>query len=163
MNAWAITFEHDDLYECFTDSAENSWAEWLEGRLQSKEYFEAKGYRCVEVKVTEKPAQPESAEPVAWLHHCSDNEDKEFRCVDFDSHHALSVHRGDIPLYAKPTTTTDNGMVRVPVEPNEAMQEAARNVSAGYPYKPVSDGQRLGYLQVGLIWKAMLEAAKEKK
>ena len=57
MNAWAITFEHDDLYECFTDSAENSWAEWLEGRLQSKEYFEAKGYRCVEVKVTEKPEQ----------------------------------------------------------------------------------------------------------
>ena len=74
MKAWAITFEHDDLYECFADSAENSWAEWLEGRLQNQEYFAAKGYRCVEVEVTEivEPTQtiggndPEYLAEVFW-------------------------------------------------------------------------------------------------
>lgn len=47
------------------------------------------------------------------------------------------------------------------MEPTEAMQEAARNVSDSYPYKPQPDGEKLGYLQVGLIWKAMLAAAQQ--
>jgi len=42
-------------------------------------------------------------------------------------------------------------------EPSEAMQEAAKNISDKYPYKPAPDGQRIGYLQISLLWNAMLD------
>ena len=52
-----------------------------------------------------------------------------------------------------------HGMVVVPREPTEEMKGAAREISDCYPYKPQPNGERLGYLQVGLIWKALLAAA----
>lgn len=67
MNAWAIKFEGDDLYEAFSDSPGASWSEWLEGRLEGREYFESHGYTCVEVSVTEKPAQDVLGDGHRWL------------------------------------------------------------------------------------------------
>lgn len=41
-------------------------------------------------------------EPIAWSHHCSDNNDQEFYCVDYEPNNGMSVHRGDVPLFKKP-------------------------------------------------------------
>lgn len=39
-------------------------------------------------------------EPVAYLHHISDNNDREHYILDFEPTHGMSVHNGDVPLYA---------------------------------------------------------------
>ncbi|HNV19902.1 MAG TPA: hypothetical protein PKJ52_09675, partial [Rectinema sp.] len=41
-------------------------------------------------------------EPIDWSHHCSDNNDQEFYCVDYEPNNGMSVHRGDVPLFKKP-------------------------------------------------------------
>lgn len=39
------------------------------------------------------------------------------------------------------------------------MDDAGRDVTGGFPYAP-HDIQKLGYLQVNMIWHAMIDAAK---
>lgn len=43
-------------------------------------------------------------------------------------------------------------------EPSEGMGDAGRDVTGGYPYAP-HEIPKLGYLQVHMIWHAMIDAA----
>jgi len=122
---WQLLFGHD--LDTAIDAALQSRPERRKGERRGghSAFISDKraGYTCVPVEVTEASEQPAEAVPVAWLHHCSDNEDKEFRCVDFESHHAMSVHRGDIPLYTHPQPA--QGMVMVSrVELEDAWRQA---------------------------------------
>jgi hypothetical protein len=40
-------------------------------------------------------------EPVAWMHHISDNNDREQYVLDFKPAHGMAVYGGDIPLYRR--------------------------------------------------------------
>jgi len=45
-------------------------------------------------------AKPEP-EPTAWMHHISDNDDREHYVLDFEPAHGMSVYGGDIGLYRR--------------------------------------------------------------
>ena len=45
-------------------------------------------------------AKPEP-KPTAWMHHISDNDDREHYVLDFEPAHGMAVYGGDTPLYRR--------------------------------------------------------------
>ena len=74
---------------------------------------------------------------------------------------AWQLSQAEVAIRAlKSAPATD--MVSMPREPTQAMTDAAREVSDRYPFKPSPDGIKLGYMQVSLLWRAMIAARSEK-